>query len=42
MPFLTEGEEEIIISGALPAKGELIRGVMMSGAFPVMGKQEQQ
>ena len=38
MLFFTEGEEEIIISGALPAKGEPVKGVIILGAFPVMGE----
>ena len=29
------------MSGALPAEGELIGGVVISGAFPVVGEQEQ-
>ena len=38
MPFLTKGGEEIIMSEALPAEGELAGGVVMSGALPVVGE----
>ena len=41
MPLSTEGKE-MIISEVLPAEGKPIGGVIISGAFPVIEKQEQQ
>ena len=38
MPFLTKGEEKIIISGVFFIKGELIGGVMILGVFLVVGE----
>ena len=40
MFFFAEGEEEVeeIIFGAFLIKGELIRGVVMSGVFPIVGE----
>ena len=38
MPFLTEGEEKMIILGALPAEGELEVEEIISGALPVVGE----
>ena len=40
MPFFTKGEEKVeeIIFGAFPVKGELIRGVVMSGALSIVGE----